>query len=88
MRNDLKESKTISLIDDRSSVDKSVYSDSDETPEKLKRPLEHLLPDDDDLHSLSSYNKPIPKKSKDVERLRQQSSLRTRRGGATPGISI
>jgi len=35
---------------------------SDETPEKPKRPLKRPLPDDDDLRSLDSYNKPTPKK--------------------------
>ena len=66
--------QTLSLIDDRLSIDKTVHSDSNETPEKPKRPLKQPLPDDDDLRSLGSYNKPIPKKSKDVERLRQQNA--------------
>ena len=60
--------QTLSLID------KTVYSDSDEMQKKPKRPLKRPLPDDDDLRSLGSYNKPIPKKSKDVERLRQQNA--------------
>jgi len=55
-------------------MDKTVYSDSNETPEKPIRPLKHPLPDHDDLHSLGSYNKPIPKKLKEVERLRQQNA--------------
>ena len=66
------ETQTLSLIDDRLSKDKTVYSDSNETPEKPKRPLKRPLPDDDDLRSLGSYNKPIPNKSKEVDRLRQQ----------------
>ena len=32
------------------------------------------LPDNDLLRSLASFTKPIPKKSKDVERLRQQNA--------------
>jgi hypothetical protein len=64
--------QTLSLIDDRLSIDKTVYSDSNETPENVKRSLKRPLPDDDDLRSLGSYNKPIPKKLKEVERLRQQ----------------
>ena len=67
------ETQTLSIIDDRLSMDKTFYSDSNETPEKPKRPLKRPLPDDD-LRSLGSYNKPIPKKSKDVERLRQQNA--------------
>ena len=46
--------QTLSLIDDRLSIDKTVYSDSDETSEKPKRPLKRPLPDDDDLRSLGS----------------------------------
>ena len=60
--------QTLSLID------KTVYSDSDEMQKKPKRPLKRPLPDDDDLRSLGSYKKPIPKKLKDVERLHQQNA--------------
>jgi hypothetical protein len=78
------ETQTLSLIDNRLSIDKTVYSDSNETPEKPKRPLKRPLPDDDDLRSLGFYNKPIPKKLKEVERLRiskitQRDSLITNR---------
>ena len=61
--------QTLLFIDDRLSIDKTVYSDSNETPEKPKRPLKRPLPDDDDLRSLGSNNKPIPQKSKDIDRL-------------------
>ena len=66
--------QTLSLIDDRLSIDKTVYSDSDATPEKPKRRLKRPLPDDDDFRSLGSHTKPISKKSKDVERLRQHNA--------------
>ena len=67
-------SQTLSLIDDRLSIDNTVCSDNDATPEKPKRPLKRPLPDDDDLRSMGSFSKPIPKKSKDIERLRQQNA--------------
>ena len=41
--------QTFSLSDDRLSINKTVYSDNDETPEKPKRSLKRPLPDDDDL---------------------------------------
>jgi len=41
--------QTLSLIDDRLSIDKTVYSDCGATPEKPKRPLKRPLLDDDDL---------------------------------------
>jgi hypothetical protein len=63
------------LVDDRLSIDKTVSDDSNETPEKPKRQLKRPLPDDDNLRSLGSYNKPIPKKSKEVDRLLQQHDL-------------
>ena len=66
--------QTLSLIDDRLNIDKTVHSDGDETLEKPKRPLKRPLPDDGDLYSLGSYNKPIPKKSKNVERFHQQNA--------------
>ena len=66
--------QTLSFIDDPLTIDKTVYSDSNERPEKPKRPLKRPLSDDDDLRSLGSYNKPIPKKLKDVEHLRQQNA--------------
>ena len=44
------ERETLSLFDDRFSIDKTVCSENDATLEKLKRPL----PDDDDLRSLGS----------------------------------
>jgi len=67
--------QTLSLVDDRLSIDKTVSDDSNETPEKPKRQLKRPLSDDNDLHSLGSYNKPIPKKSKEADRLRQQHDL-------------
>ena len=69
------ETQTLSLVDDRLSIDKTVSTDSNETPEKPKRILKRPLPDDDDLRSLGSYHKPIPKKLKEVDRLRQQHDL-------------
>jgi hypothetical protein len=65
--------QTLSFVDDRLSIDKTVYSDSNETPEKPKRPLERPSPDDDDLRSFG-LQQPLPNKSKDVERLRQQNA--------------
>jgi hypothetical protein len=56
-------------------MDRTVSSDSNETPEKPKRIPKRPLPDDDDLRSLGSYHKPIPKKLKEVDRLRQQHDL-------------
>ena len=69
------ETQTLSLVDDRLSIDKTVSTDSNETPEKPKRQLKRPLPDDDDLRSLGSYHKPIPNKLKEVDRLRQQHDL-------------
>ena len=69
------ETKTLSLVDDRLSFDKTVSTDSNETPEKPKRIPKRPLPDEDDLRSLGSYHKPIPKKLKEMDRLRQQHDL-------------
>ena len=67
--------QTLSLVDDRLRIDKMVYSDSDKLLEKPKRPLKRPLSNDDDFLSLDSYTKPIPKKSKDVERQQNASEF-------------
>ena len=65
-------SNSLSLVHDRLNIDKTVYSDSDETPKQSQSPVCRPLPDDDDVRSLGSFTKPIPNKSKDVEHTRQQ----------------